>query len=143
MTDLTTTNSVAIDAPIEEVWAALTKPELIKRWFFGVDTETDWSVGGRLIHRGEYQGKPYEDKGEIVQFDPPKRLVHTHWSDVSGMPDAPEHYEEVTWALAERGGSTELVVSERNLPSEQAKAASEESWKMALRNLKDLLERRA
>ena len=140
MSDLTVSNSTTIEAPIEEVWKALTTPDLIKLWFFGVDTETDWKVGSPLVHRGEYQGKPYEDKGEIVRFDPPKRLVHTHWSDVSGKPDRPEHYQEVTWALAERDGATELAITERNVPSEDAKTVSDESWRMVLKNLKELLE---
>ena len=65
MIDLGTTTSVIIRAPIEDVWDALTTPELIKRWFFGVDTEADWQVGGPIVHRGEWQGKPYEDKGTV------------------------------------------------------------------------------
>jgi uncharacterized protein YndB with AHSA1/START domain len=141
MSDLSTTSSITIDASVEDVWKALTTPELIKQWFFAVDTETDWKVGSPLVHRGEYQGKPYVDKGEIVRFDPPKLLVHTHWSDLSGKPDSPEHYQEVTWALSDRDGATELTISERNLPSEEAKAVSEEGWKTVLNNLKDLLER--
>ena len=140
MTDLSLTSSITIDAPIEDVWRAVTTPAVIKQWFFGVDTETDWQVGSSLVHRGEYQGKPYEDKGEILQFDPPKLLVHTHWSDFSGKPDSPEHYQEVSWALAQRNGATELTITERNLPSEEAKAVSEESWRMVLENLKNVLE---
>jgi uncharacterized protein YndB with AHSA1/START domain len=140
MSDLSTTTSITIDASVDDVWKALTTPELIRQWFFGVDTETDWKVGSPLVHRGEYQGKPYVDKGEIVRFDPPKLLVHTHWSDLSGKPDSPEHYQEVTWALSERDGATELTISERNLPSEEAKAVSEQGWKTVLNNLKDLRE---
>jgi uncharacterized protein YndB with AHSA1/START domain len=140
MSDITAGSSTTIDAPIEEVWRALTTPDQIKEWFFGVDTQTDWKVGSPLIHRGEYQGKPYEDKGEIITFDPPNRLVHTHWSDLSGKPDRPEFYQEVAWALADRGGTTELTITERNLPSEEAKVVSDESWKMVLENLKKLLE---
>jgi uncharacterized protein YndB with AHSA1/START domain len=141
MTDLSATNSILIDAPIEEVWRAVTTPELIKQWFFGVDTETDWKVGSPLVHRGEYQGKPYEDKGEILRFEPPRVLVHTHWSDLSGKPDSPEHYQEVSWALAQHDGSTELTITERNLPSQKGKAVSEKSWRTVLHKLKDLLER--
>jgi len=140
VSDLTTTSSVTIRAPREEVWRALTTPHLIKQWFFGVDTEADWRVGGPIVHRGEYQGKPYADKGEIVRFDPPELLVHTHWSDVSGNPDSPEHYQEVSWALSQRNGATELTVTERNLPSEEGKSVSERSWRMALESLKGLLE---
>jgi uncharacterized protein YndB with AHSA1/START domain len=140
MNDLNTSASVTIHAPVQEVWTALTTPEMIKQWFFGVETETDWTPGSSIVHRGEYQGKPYVDKGKIVRFEPPELLVHTHWSDVSGTPDDPEHYQEVTWALTDRGRATELTISERNLPSEDAKAVSEQGWKAALESLKTLLE---
>jgi uncharacterized protein YndB with AHSA1/START domain len=70
--------SIAIDAPIEAVWEAITTPEVIKRWFFGVEILTDWKVGSALVHRGEYQGRPYGDKGTILEVEPPRLLVHTH-----------------------------------------------------------------
>lgn len=115
-------------------------PELIKQWFFGVDTETDWKAGSPIVHRGEYQGKPYEDKGNILQIEPPRLLVHSHWSPVSGLPDIPENYQRVSWELSERDGGTELTIREVNLPSEEAKATSVKSWRMVLENLKRLLE---
>src|SRR5687767_6507873 len=65
---LRTESTISIDASSARVWEALTTPEVIKEWFFGVDTETDWKVGSPIVHRGEYQGKPYEDKGSIVQI---------------------------------------------------------------------------
>ena len=138
--DLTTKESVIIDAPLERVWEALTTSELIKEWFFGVDTETDWKVGSPIVHRGEYQGRPYEDKGQILAIEPPRLLVHSHWSPVSRLPDDPENYQWVTWELAERDGKTELTISEMNLPSEEAKATSEESWRVVLENLKRLFQ---
>ena len=141
MTDLTSAASIAIDAPIDDVWAAITTPDQIEKWFFGVKTESGWEVGSSIVHRGEWQGKPYVDKGEILRIDPPKLLVHTHWSDVSGTPDAPEHYQEVTWSLAEQDDGTVLTVSERNVPSDEAKQVSDQSWAMVLGNLKQLLER--
>jgi len=141
MNELGASGSITIGAPIDEVWKAITTPELIKQWFFGVDTESDWTPGSHLIHRGEWQGKPYVDKGEILKIEPPTLLVHTHWSEVSGVPDAPENYQEVTWELSARDGSTELTITERNLPSEEAKTVSEEGWRTALTGLKTLLER--
>jgi len=141
MSELTSSGTVTIDAPVDDVWAAITTPATIKEWFFGVDTESDWRQGSPLVHRGEWQGKPYEDKGEIVKIEPPTLLVHTHWSDASGTPDRPDNYQEVTWALEDRGGPTQLTVSERNLPSDEAKQVSDQSWTMVLGNLKQLLER--
>jgi uncharacterized protein YndB with AHSA1/START domain len=134
-------SSTTIKAPVERVWRAITTPSDMKQWFFGVDTEADWRPGGKLVHRGQYQGKPYIDKGEILEFDPPHRLVHTHWSDVSGLPDSPEHYQEVAWDLTDHGGSTELTITERNLPSAAAAKTSEQGWKGALQSLKEMLER--
>ena len=140
----TTTNeirsSTRIDAPIDTVWKAITTPERIKQWFFGVDTESDWKVGSQLVHTGEYQGKPYVDKGEILELESPRRLVHTHWSDVSGKPDMPENYQIVAWDLAERDGGTELTITEENLPSDAAAKTSKAAWAGALKALKELLE---
>jgi uncharacterized protein YndB with AHSA1/START domain len=134
------TSSVRIDASRKAVWKAVTTPDMIKQWFFGVDTEAEWNVGGKLIHRGEYQGKPYVDSGEILEFMPPRRLVHSHWSDVSGKPDEPANREIVSWDLAEVDGGTRLTITELNLPSEEAARTSEAAWKAALQGLKDLLE---
>lgn len=139
--ELTTRISITIAAPRASVWEALTDPELIRRWFFGVETETDWAEGSSIVHRGEYQGRPYEDKGTILRFEPERLLVHSHWSPVSGLPDEPEHYQEVSWVLAEHGGRTVLTVSEVNLPSEKAREVSEQAWRTALGALRDLLER--
>ena len=134
-------SSTTIDAPIGRVWQAITSPDLIKQWFFGVDTESDWRVGSPLVHTGEYQGKPYVDRGAILKIDPPRLLEHSHWSEVSGKPDRPDEYQIVTWSLAERGAGTELTITERNLPSAEAAKTSEDAWKMALSQLKELLER--
>jgi uncharacterized protein YndB with AHSA1/START domain len=107
MTDeLRTEQSITISAPITRVWEALTTPALIKLWFFGVETETDWKEGSPIIHRGEYEGRAYEDRGEILEIDPPTLLVHSHWSPASGLAEAPENYERVEWNLGEDEGGT-------------------------------------
>lgn len=134
------TSSTEIDAPIEKVWEALTTPSLIKKWFLGVDTETDWKVGSSIVHRGEYEGKPYVDSGEILTFEPPTLLEHSHWSEGSGKPDSPEQYQVVSWSLTERSGGTDMKITEKNLPSKEAAETSEQTWKMVLGNLKELLE---
>lgn len=145
VTDATLTGSVVstsivIEAPVEEVWRALTDPARLKQWFFGADTRTDWRVGGPITHRGEYQGRPYEDKGVVVAFDEPMRLSFTHWSAASGRPDTPEAYQTVTFRLVREGTVTRLSLTEQNLASPQEAALSETRWEEALRDLKYLLE---
>lgn len=132
--------SVMVEAPIERVWEAITTPPLIKQWFFGVDTETTWTVGSPIVHRGEYQGRPYEDNGVILEFQPPRVLVHSHWSPASGLSDLPENHERVAWNLSQAEDGTILTISESNLANREAKVTSEQSWRMVLQNLKELLE---
>jgi uncharacterized protein YndB with AHSA1/START domain len=59
---LTLNKSITINAPRQTVWDAITKPELIKKYFFGTNTVTTWKVGTPIFFRGEWEGKPYEDK---------------------------------------------------------------------------------
>jgi hypothetical protein len=46
----------------------------------------------------------------------------------------------VTWSLEEHDGGTLLTVSEENLPSQDAKRASEQSWPQALTALRSVIE---
>jgi uncharacterized protein YndB with AHSA1/START domain len=139
--ELTTGSNVTIEAPASAVWKALTDPTLIERWFLGVKTETTWEQGASIVHRGEWQGRPYEDKGEIVRIEPERLLVHTHWSDLSATPDSAENYQQVEWKLRETpDGRTEVMLTETNLPSAEAKAMSERTWPMVLANLKAVVE---
>ena len=114
---------------------------MIKEWCFGVDTRTDWKAGSPLIHSGEWQGKPYEDKGTILEIEPPRKLVHTHWSPAAGLPDAEDNYQKVTWSLGQTDNRTRLTIDETNIPSQETKKVSESSWKTVLLKLKELLER--
>jgi uncharacterized protein YndB with AHSA1/START domain len=132
--------SITINAPAAKVWDAITKPAQRKRWFFGVDTKTDWKVGSPIVHTGEWQGKPYTDKGMIKAFEPGKKLVHTHWSSMQGRPDTPDNYETVTYTLREKNGGTEVEIAETNIATAEQKATSEKMWKGALGELKKVAE---
>jgi uncharacterized protein YndB with AHSA1/START domain len=132
--------SITINAPAARVWEAIIDPDTRKKWFFGVDTRTDWREGSPIIHTGEFHGKPYKDKGVIKQVVPRKKLVHTHWSSMSGRPDKPENYETVNYTLNELNGATEVGIIEENIANEKQKATSEEMWKGALGELKKVVE---
>jgi uncharacterized protein YndB with AHSA1/START domain len=89
MADHVATAESEIDAPPSQVWAALTDPEQIKKYMFGSEVETDWRPGSPIVWKGEYEGKQYEDKGEILEFEPERRLKVTHFSPLSGQEDVP------------------------------------------------------
>ncbi|HLO27816.1 MAG TPA: SRPBCC domain-containing protein [Anaerolineales bacterium] len=122
------------------VWAAITKPDLIKQYLFNTDVITDWKVGSPIIYRGEWQGKPFEDRGTILEFEPEKQLVSTHWSPLSGVPDTPENHHTVAYQLLQRDGETEVTITQDNNATEEEKKESEQIWSAALANLKEMLE---
>lgn len=141
-TDITARVIALIDAPVDKVWDALTKPEIIKQYFFGTDTHTDWKVGGPIRFTGEWEGKAYEDKGTVLDFQPKKLISYSYWSSMSGMEEVPENYVTVTYKLTEEAAHTRITITQSNIVDEKTREHSEGNWNMVLRNLKDLLEQR-
>ena len=70
--------ATTIHAPVSKIWQALVNPEIIKQYLFNTDVISDWKVGSPIMYRGEWQGKPFEDKGEILAIEPEKTLKSTH-----------------------------------------------------------------
>jgi uncharacterized protein YndB with AHSA1/START domain len=137
---LTAKATTTIGAPSSKVWAALTRPHLIKQYLFGTEVISDWKVGSPITYKGEWEGKAFEDKGRILKMEPEKLLMSTHWSPLSGVPDSPENYHTVTYTLSEKDGSTEVTITQDNNASEEEKAHSEGNWKTVLAGMKKLLE---
>jgi uncharacterized protein YndB with AHSA1/START domain len=138
--EFTATATTTINAPASKVWQALVNPELIKQYLFNTEVISDWKVGSPIIYKGEWEGKPFEDKGQILEMEPEKILRSTHWSPLSGVPDSPENYHTVTYTLADRGESTEVTIAQDNNASEEENAHSEKNWRTVLDGMKKLLE---
>ena len=132
---------ITIDAPPEKVWRALTEPALLKDVMFGSEVTTDWKVGSPITWKGEWEGRPFEDKGKVVEFSPNKKLRMTHFSPLVGKPDKPENYHEVTYDLTETEGKTKVVCTQNNNPTRESAEHSEATWNMMLENLKKVAER--
>jgi uncharacterized protein YndB with AHSA1/START domain len=137
----TGTVKMEIKAHPSKVWDALTKPELIKKYFFGTDAVSDWKVGSPLYFRGTWQGKSYEDKGTILKSEPNKIFKYSYWSSMSGIEDKPENYVDVTYQLAPKGDKTELTIIQENIPSDEMRKHSEQNWGMVMDGLKKLVEK--
>ena len=132
--------STTINAPVTKVWDALVNPKLIKQYMFGTNVVSDWKRGSPIVFKGEWKGKPYEDKGVIVEIEPQRMIQYTHFSPLSGLPDTPENYHTVTIKLSEKGAQTLVSLSQDNNPDEKARKHSEENWRMMMASLKKLLE---
>ncbi len=66
--------------PVERVWAAIATPEGLAEWWlpFPADIEIDLVVGGTISFSTPEFG-PEPMTCTILELDPPKRLVHTHF----------------------------------------------------------------
>lgn len=132
--------SIDIDAPADAVWHALTSPEVIKQYMFGTEAVSDWKEGGEIRWRGEWEGKPYEDKGVILDIEPPRVLSYSHYSPLSGVPDVPENYHTLTYELSGDGGQTSVTLSQDNNSTEEERERSQQMWQMMLESLKKVVE---
>ena len=136
----TATKSIVINASPAKVWEALTKPEIVKQYMFGAEVVSTWQKGSSLIYKGMWEGKPFEDKGTILEIKPEKILKATYYSALSGLEDKPENYNTVTYELTPKSDATKLTVTQENNPSEDAKAKAEENWGRVLGTIKKLIE---
>ncbi|MGN6403038.1 SRPBCC domain-containing protein [Sinomonas sp.] len=135
--------SMTIAANREAVWDALTNPDQIKKYFLGTNVETTWDVGSRITFSGEWQGKQYQDHGEVLDFEPLNRLRISHYSPLAGKPDIPENYHTVEYRVEENGiGASKVTITQGNNGSEAEVTESEKTWQLVLENLKELLEGR-
>ena len=90
--------------------------------------------------KGEYEGKKYEDKGEIVEVEPERRLKVTHFSPLSGQDDNPENYHTVLYELERDGERTRVSLTQDNNSSEEAAEHSRANWEKMLAGLKEVVE---
>jgi uncharacterized protein YndB with AHSA1/START domain len=140
MNGIVATAQTDIDAPATQVWTALTDPDHIEQYMFGSRVETDWQVGSPIVWKGEWEGKAYEDKGEILAYEEPDRLSVTHFSPLSGQDDEPENYHTLVYELTEQDGRTHLELSQDGNTSEEEAEHSQANWQQMLGALKDHLE---
>ena len=139
--DKTAKASIIINAPAGKVWKALTDPAQIKQYLFGTETKSDWKKGSSITYSGEWEGKTYEDKGEIIDIIPEKLLHTTYWSSMSGKEDKPENYNNVIYELAPEGNATKLTITQDNNANEKSKEHSESNWETVLQSMKEMLEK--
>ena len=143
MKNIIAKESIVLKAPVSVVWMALTKPELIKQYFFGTYANSNWKEGSPITFEGEWEGKKYKDKGTILKVESNKLLRYNFWSSISGIADKPENYVIITYELTEGKDTTSLTITQQNIPTEEMKEHSEENWRKVMDGLKKLVEGKA
>ena len=139
--DLVAKAEIVMNTSVEKVWNALINPELIKKYMFGTQVKSDWKEGSEITWSGEWKGKSYQDKGNILKIIPLQQLQYTHFSPLTGKEDKPENYHTVTIYLTKNADKTHVLLSQDNNTTEKDKDHSEKNWQMMLSGLKDVIEK--
>ena len=130
---------VFIKATPEQIWDAITKPEFTAKYFYGGRLETTLEPGTPYNFRlGEQIGV----EGEVLESDPPRKLVHT-WHALYDESLVPEEPSRVQWEIEpQEGGFSKLTVVHDQLEGAPKTAAnvSGAGWMMVLSGLKTVLE---
>ncbi|MBK0402321.1 SRPBCC domain-containing protein [Adhaeribacter sp. BT258] len=106
-------NSITINADPTKVWEVLTQPEQTKKYMFGCEAISDWKPGSPLLWQMQHEGKDFVPvKGNIVAIQPEEMLAYTVFDPHTTIPDIPENYLTVTYALTSDNGKTNLTVTQ-------------------------------
>jgi uncharacterized protein YndB with AHSA1/START domain len=137
MSDLKHVYEVYIRTTAEKLWAAITDPETSEKYYYGTRVMSDWKPGSPITYdNGE---GAHIITGEVLEIDPPKRLVHTFaFSDPDHAQDKPTR---VTWEIEPMGGVCKLTLVHDGFDAETRTYKDVEfGWNPIFSSLKTLLE---
>ena len=121
----------------ERLWEAITDPGIRAKYNFGAGVRSDWTPGSRL-EMGAPKAAGLLGEGEILEVDPPRRLVHT-MTALWGDDVKAEGASRVTWEIEPVGDSCRLTLTHDQL-REGANEQLYGGWPMILSGLKTWLE---
>jgi uncharacterized protein YndB with AHSA1/START domain len=129
---------VFIKATPEAIWDAITKAEFTTKYFYGARIEVTPD------RRRTFSPDGGDDWGEgsVMEYDPPRKLVH-EWRSSYNDDLAAEEPSRVTWEIEpQENGLALLTVTHDQLEGAPKTAASVAGpgWTMVLSGLKTLLE---
>lgn len=121
-----------------KLWEALTKPEFIRQYWFGVNIECGFQKGSpwKLV----YPDGRLADAGEILEADPPRRMV-IRWQNEWNPELKAEGPSRCTIELEPAGSAVKLSIThELDRPESKFIQAVTGGWPKVIANLKSLLE---
>jgi uncharacterized protein YndB with AHSA1/START domain len=135
------TASIDLENSLDEVWFALTDLEMIKQYFWGAETNTDWKEGSPISFSGNFEGSVYEDKGFILKVEKGKILRYSYWSSFWGTEYNPDDLCIITYELSKNKKHTTLSVTQEGFKDTKSRDHSAENWNGVLTNIKNLLKK--
>ena len=127
-----------IRATPEALWEALTAPEFTQKYWFGIVQECEWKPGApwKIL----FKDGRVADTGEIVEIDPPRRMV-IKWRNEFRPELKEEGYSRCVFEIEKMGEASKLTIS-HSIAKDNSKfiEAVSGGWPRILSNLKSLLE---
>ena len=129
---------IYIRATPDEVWRAITDPDLTERYYYRTRVASDWQVGSRYLYTGPDGSEQLV--GEVLEIEPPRRLVTTFnavW-DEEVRADPPSR---LTWEIVPYGPTTLLrMIHDEVVAGSATDRSVSGGWSVILSGLKTLLE---
>jgi uncharacterized protein YndB with AHSA1/START domain len=122
----------------ERLWSALTDADFHKEYWFGMHLKSEWKVGAQW--QMIFADGRVADAGEIVEFEPPKRLVLS-WRNEFKPELKAEGYSRCVIELEPLSDAVKLTITHTmDRPQSKFIGAVSNGWPQILSNLKSLLE---
>jgi uncharacterized protein YndB with AHSA1/START domain len=121
----------------EKLWQALTSSEFSRQYWFGTELRTDWTIGSpfALVTDGTTT-----DVGEILEFDPPRRLSYT-FSHVLREELRNEKPTKVVFTIEPQGRTVKLTLTHEGFAgASKLLDGISSGWPAIMSGLKSLLE---
>ena len=122
----------------EKLWQAVTDPAFTRQYFFEQSVQSTWQKGASYEHRTA--DGTLRIVGEIVEIDPPWRLVQT-FACPSKEETRGDRASRVTWLIEKVGEACKLTLTHDDFDGETATFKSVgKGWNPVLSGLKTLME---
>jgi uncharacterized protein YndB with AHSA1/START domain len=122
----------------ERLFDALTLPEFTQQYWAGTSQQSEWRKGASWKALTP-DGRVW-DTGEILEIDPPRRLVLT-WRNEHFPEMRAEGFTRLTYQLEPSGEAIKLtLVHEIDVEESKIMGALSQGWPMVLASLKTFLE---
>jgi len=127
---------VEIATTPERLWKAITDPSDTEQYWYGAQSISDWKVGSRWVSQSG-EGEVFLD-GEILEIDPPRRLVHT-FHVVHEPTAAAETPSRIEWQITPISDRCKLTVVHTGRGPASVEYTSG-GWETILGGMKEMLE---
>jgi uncharacterized protein YndB with AHSA1/START domain len=122
----------------DKVWKALLDGEMTRQ-YWGHENISDWKPGSKWEHRRFDDAHTLRLVGQVLECDPPRRLVMT-WAEPADAADRAKH-SRVAIDLAPVGDMVRLTVTHDEFkPGSDMLQRISNGWPRVLSSLKSLLE---